>query len=377
MSKISPFAIHKTLIGTGCEPKSVKRLRSRDLLTETISDLQTKSFLLTKTFLNSPVTVSPHKTLNSSRGVISEPDLLSTPDAEILEGFSDQGVIQLPQTYVQATKPSPISVTTQTDENITKIKNQPLNLLCHHFHLLPNQIFHSLPLLLPNHPHPKYNTLAIHLFNITSTVSPTILFDAKENIKQQTSHTHCVVFQRVFAYHRSQYRMFSAIYTDGSKRADYVGCGVVIEDVTHGYRLDPSCGVFTAEAVAIYRALQSIDSNIPRKYCIYTDSMSVLEALESYNDRCHPVVCNVLDITSRLHSKSFDIVFCWLPSHIGIIGNEQADSAARSATTHLPLAVPLSDIKRVILHHIFKIWQEAWSLQLDNKLHSVKPVIGA
>ncbi|GFX23752.1 pggt1b [Trichonephila clavipes] len=52
-------------------------------------------------------------------------------------------------------------------------------------------------------------------------------------------------------------------------------------------------------------------------------------ALENYNDRCHPVVCNVLDITSRLYRKGFDIVFCWLPSHVGIIGNEQADSAAR------------------------------------------------
>ncbi|GFU16655.1 putative RNA-directed DNA polymerase from transposon X-element [Trichonephila clavipes] len=117
-----------------------------------------------------------------------------------------------------------------------------------------------------------------------------------------------VVFQRVFAYHRSQYSRYSAIYTDGSKRADYVGCGVVIEDIMHGYRLDTSCSVFTAEAVAIYRALQLIDSNMPRKYCIYTDSMSVLEALENYNDRCHPVVCKILDITSRLYSKGFDIV---------------------------------------------------------------------
>ncbi|GFT57954.1 uncharacterized protein TNCV_2768621 [Trichonephila clavipes] len=73
MSKISPFAIHKTLIGIGGEPKSLKRLRSGDLLIETISDLQTKS----------------------RAGVISEPDLLSTPYAEILEGFSDQGVIQV------------------------------------------------------------------------------------------------------------------------------------------------------------------------------------------------------------------------------------------------------------------------------------------
>ncbi|GFW25081.1 RNase H domain-containing protein [Trichonephila clavipes] len=145
----------------------------------------------------------------------------------------------------------------------------------------------------------------------------------------------------------------------------------------HGYRLDTSCSAFTAEAVTIYRALQSIDSNMPRKYCIYTDSMSVLEALENYNDRCHPVVCKILDITSRLYSKGFDIVFCWLPSHVGIIGNEQADSAARSATTYLPLAIPLSDMKRVILHHIFKIWQESWSQQWDNKLHSVKHGIGA
>ncbi|GFW14346.1 RNase H domain-containing protein [Trichonephila clavipes] len=118
-----------------------------------------------------------------------------------------------------------------------------------------------------------------------------------------------VVFQRVFAYHRSQYSRYSAIYTDGSKRADYVGCGVVIEDIMHGYRLDTSCSIFTAEAVAIYRALQLIDSTMPRKYCIYTDSMSVLEALENYHDRCHPVVCTILDITSRMYSKGFDIVF--------------------------------------------------------------------
>ncbi|GFV59416.1 RNA-directed DNA polymerase from mobile element jockey [Trichonephila clavipes] len=94
MSKVSPFAIQKALIGIGGEPKSVKRLRSGDLLVETNSALQTKSFLLAKSFLNSSVTISPHKTLNSCHGIISETDLLGTPDGEILEGFSSQGVIQ-------------------------------------------------------------------------------------------------------------------------------------------------------------------------------------------------------------------------------------------------------------------------------------------
>ncbi|GFT16880.1 hypothetical protein TNCV_5075011 [Trichonephila clavipes] len=44
-------------------------------------DLWTSTLLLTDLF-------------NFSRGVISEPDLLTTPDAEILDGFSGQGVIQ-------------------------------------------------------------------------------------------------------------------------------------------------------------------------------------------------------------------------------------------------------------------------------------------
>ncbi|GFV25445.1 putative RNA-directed DNA polymerase from transposon BS [Trichonephila clavipes] len=98
MMKKSPFAIHKALIGIGGEPKSVKRLRSGDLLTETSSALQTKSFFLAKTFLDSPLTIQITQFTNHlilSRGAVSEPDLLTTPEAEILDGFSDQGVIQV------------------------------------------------------------------------------------------------------------------------------------------------------------------------------------------------------------------------------------------------------------------------------------------
>ncbi|GFX21784.1 uncharacterized protein TNCV_2310631 [Trichonephila clavipes] len=52
MSKISPFAIHKTLIGIGGEPKSVKRLRSGDMLIETTSALHKPSpFFLQNHFL--------------------------------------------------------------------------------------------------------------------------------------------------------------------------------------------------------------------------------------------------------------------------------------------------------------------------------------
>ncbi|GFW65873.1 uncharacterized protein TNCV_586991 [Trichonephila clavipes] len=95
MSRKSPFAIQKVLQGIGGDPKSVKKLRSEDLLIETISALQTKSFLLAKTFIDSNLTVTPHKSLNSCRGVISEPDLLYASEGEILEGLSDQDVTQV------------------------------------------------------------------------------------------------------------------------------------------------------------------------------------------------------------------------------------------------------------------------------------------
>ncbi|GFY33286.1 uncharacterized protein TNCV_1241361 [Trichonephila clavipes] len=95
MSKKSPFAIQKALTGIGGDPKSVRKLRSGDLLTETASAVQSKSFLMAKTFLDSTLTVTPHKSLNSTRGVISESDLLCVLETEILEGLSDHGVTQV------------------------------------------------------------------------------------------------------------------------------------------------------------------------------------------------------------------------------------------------------------------------------------------
>ncbi|GFX80870.1 uncharacterized protein TNCV_2766351 [Trichonephila clavipes] len=94
MSKKSPFAIFKVLQAIG-EPKSVKKMRSGDLFVETKLAIQSKSYLSAIHFLDSTLTVTPHRSLNFSRGVISEPDLLTTPDAEILDGFSDRGVIQV------------------------------------------------------------------------------------------------------------------------------------------------------------------------------------------------------------------------------------------------------------------------------------------
>ncbi|GFS59939.1 uncharacterized protein TNCV_3957351 [Trichonephila clavipes] len=91
MSRKSPFAVHKAIIGIGGEPKSIKKLRS-----------------------DFPLTVTPHRSLNSCRGVISEPDLLCSSETEILEGLSDQGVTQ-PNASPSVPSVSTSSSTTQAN----------------------------------------------------------------------------------------------------------------------------------------------------------------------------------------------------------------------------------------------------------------------
>ncbi|GFX94819.1 uncharacterized protein TNCV_2378921 [Trichonephila clavipes] len=243
ISSISPFVIQKALIGIGGEPKSVKRLRSGDLLIETLSAIQTQSFLQAKTFLNSPVNIYPHKTLNSCRGIISEPDLLTTTDAEILDGFSGQGVIQnrritirrdtliiptkhiiltfnspkllstikagylncrirpyIPnplrcfkcQSYLkhaQAAKSSTLNNSTQTDENITKINCPLLKLLAP----LSSKQRTNIPTAVTTSSSAQTELLP-SISSKTSTTSdpqpPTPMSETKGKIKEQPSQLH-------------------------------------------------------------------------------------------------------------------------------------------------------------------------------------------
>ncbi|GFY05273.1 uncharacterized protein TNCV_2207191 [Trichonephila clavipes] len=61
------------------------------------------------------------------RGVISEPDLLCTSEAEILDGFSDQGVTQLLQPLLSVPQPnaSPSIPSVSTSSSITQANLLP------------------------------------------------------------------------------------------------------------------------------------------------------------------------------------------------------------------------------------------------------------
>ncbi|GFY73368.1 RNase H domain-containing protein [Trichonephila inaurata madagascariensis] len=110
--------------------------------------------------------------------------------------------------------------------------------------------------------------------------------------------------------------------------------------------------VFSAELTAILVAFQHMLVSSYRHFCVYTDNLSALESLHSLSERRPPTVMEILLLLRKLERKSFDIIFSGVPGHVGILGNEQADNAARSISHHMQRPVCYQDLKSSIQHYI-------------------------
>ena len=77
-------------------------------------------------------------------------------------------------------------------------------------------------------------------------------------------------------------------------------------------------------------------------------------------------------------SKNNSLIITWIPSHIGIQGNERAERAAKKHSRHIyPIQkIPYTDLKPLINNFILKKWQKSWDEQTQNKLHHIQDTIG-
>jgi ribonuclease HI len=189
------------------------------------------------------------------------------------------------------------------------------------------------------------------------------------------SSTAPIIYQQLFYNHRQRLSDYTPIFTDGSKSDNFVGCAFIIGDIVKSHRLHPSFSIFTAEIIAIVKALEDLSQFQGDKFIFYVDSLSVLEALSSPNQRSHPLIHKVLHILDRLSSLGFKILFCWVPSHVGISGNELADKRAKTAKDDLRYPLPYSDAKHFVKHRLYNKWQQRWNQETANKLYNLKPNI--
>lgn len=137
------------------------------------------------------------------------------------------------------------------------------------------------------------------------------------------------------------------IWTDGSASQAIINGGAGCH-----FDFDPArnitapagalCGSFQAELVAIHAALQSCSSRPPQGFQrlrICTDSQSSIRAIQSGTSR-NPLVRDIRDFLRTMPPT--DIVF--VPSHVNLEGNEQADRLAARAS-RLPQAGVLIALK--------------------------------
>jgi len=89
--------------------------------------------------------------------------------------------------------------------------------------------------------------------------------------------------------------------------------------------------IFAAELCAIKLALRWVISNSDKNVRIFSDSYSSLQAIASGKSNCRPYL--LLQVIGLVSNCSKNVDFVWLPSHIGIKGNELADKLANAATT--------------------------------------------
>jgi len=114
-----------------------------------------------------------------------------------------------------------------------------------------------------------------------------------------------------------------------------------------------------------------------KNFVIFSDSMSSLQSIYGCNLNSD-VVRKFLKDYIILEKNGKNSILCWIPSHVGILGNEEAYAAAKSALS-LPVTrmkLPATEMYPRINKLIFDEWQEVWNCCAGNKLHAIRPTVG-
>ena len=299
-------------------------------------------------------------------------------------------------------------------------KSSPIPSLLADTSLLPlkssNQIkmlnYASHILINPNHPHYDTCSQAVQLGNEDTVLPSKSFFERLSNIVQtydidmtnimgepiphypmcsKTLPTICKSlwlytkkehsddeFRHIFYKHVEEHEDCLQLYTDGSRSQTGVGYAVIFNDTVISDKLPTEASSFTAELTAIYRAIVYIVTieQMHRNITIFSDSRSAIESIDQLN----PTNPLVETIQNYIMEHQLKVTLCWVPSHVGIRGNERADKAARLASERD--GIPNSLITRQDFRNNVKIimkdtCQRQWSNTCGNKLRDIKSTIAA
>jgi len=130
--------------------------------------------------------------------------------------------------------------------------------------------------------------------------------------------------------------------------------------------LPDKSSVYTAELSAIRMALELIRRLKEKSFVIYSDSLSSLQAIQSFYI-ININVFSILKLYTQLTDMGKHVSLCWISSHVGIKGNEITDNAAKEGIRSV---ITQSKIPpKSFFPHISKLcmeeWQDSWDCTPD------------
>ena len=267
----------------------------------------------------------------------------------------------------------PILQNLEDDEDVndrvwTRIFKPPFVIRC-------NQILTSLELppeteveevLLPSRPPWEKPTLKLEW----ELSQPVTKDQSVEEVKAIALHTIS-----------TKYANHLRIYTDGSKVEESTSAAMWIPSMEIGesWKLNHgrSRSIMGAELFAISRALHWLVLNQPllpnTKVVVLSDSMSGIMAVKNTTKRSYSYLTNQIRNLANLLEAELTLQF--IPSHVGIEGNEHVDQLAKAAhgsPETIPIPLDKKEIKRLIderTQHICQLQYETARQRNGRILH--------
>ena len=206
-----------------------------------------------------------------------------------------------------------------------------------------------------------------------ATICTTLSYLLKRNL------TNPEIFRQHALEHIRRKGNRTLVYTDGSRSETGTGAAAIFPDSEILVSIAAPASVFTAELTAIAAALDRAKDLAANALTILSDSRSSLDAIANYSPsnrllrKIHLQIHNL--IVAGKH-----VELCWIPAHVGIQGNEEADQAAKQARTvtidcH---QIPVSDWVAFVKQPIYEEWQSKWSEEpMTNKLRRIKNTVNS
>ncbi|XP_051156203.1 uncharacterized protein LOC127278511 [Leptopilina boulardi] len=162
------------------------------------------------------------------------------------------------------------------------------------------------------------------------------LIDLKEGFNIRRSKSHQTSLNDFL---QARYPNFTSIFTDGSYKLsnDEAGASFFVPGLNfrHGTKVRGCFSSTSVELFAIFQACKYVrDYNI-NKSIICTDSLGSLSALKDRvaNFSLDPIIHDIVNIIINITKKGQLINFLWVPAHLDLEGNTEADRLAKMAAS--------------------------------------------